>query len=96
MQAEQLTSAHRGAPENPANRFEKIHLEPDAVWNPEEDVLPRTQFLKDHSQTAIAYNDSPDIGFSERQSLSWLRTRLHLLLRAPDARVSGIFRRTRF
>ena len=63
MQAEQLTSAHRGAPENPANRFEKIHLEPDEDWNPAEDVLPRTQFLVDHSKSAIAYNDSPDIGF---------------------------------
>lgn len=64
MQAEQLISAHRGAPENPANRFEKIHLEPDEDWNPEDDVLPRTQFLVDHSKTAIAYNDSPDIGFN--------------------------------
>ena len=63
MQAEQLISAHRGAPENPGNRFEKLHLEPDEDWNPEEDVLPRTQFLVDHSQTAITYNDSPDIGF---------------------------------
>jgi DNA repair photolyase len=63
VQVEQLISAHRGAPENPANRFEKIHLEPDAEWNPEEDVSPRTQFLVDHSKTAIAYNDSPDIGF---------------------------------
>jgi DNA repair photolyase len=64
MQAERLLSAHRGAPENPANRFEKIHLEPDADWNPDDDVLPRTQFLVDHSQTAIARNDSPDIGFN--------------------------------
>ena len=64
MQAEQLASAHRGAPVNPANRFEKIHLEPDADWNPEDDVLPRTQFLVDHSKTAISHNDSPDVGFS--------------------------------
>ena len=69
MQAEQLISAHRGAPENPANRFEKIHLEPDADWNPDEDdgshsPGPRTQFLVDHGKTAIAYNDSPDIGFN--------------------------------
>ena len=64
MQAEQLTSAHRGAAENPANRFEKIRLEPDEDWNPEEDTAPRTQFLVDHSKTAIAYNDSPDIGFN--------------------------------
>jgi DNA repair photolyase len=64
VQAEQLISAHRGALENPTNRFEKIYLEPDADWNPEEDVLPRTQLLKDLSQTAITYNDSPDVGFS--------------------------------
>jgi DNA repair photolyase len=54
---------HRGAGGNPPNRFENIHLEPDADWNPEDDPLPRTQFLKDRSQTIIAYNDSPDIGF---------------------------------
>ncbi len=64
MQAEQLISAHRGAPVNPANRFEAIHLEPDAEWNPDEDPLPRTQFIEDHSKTAITYNDSPDIGFN--------------------------------
>ena len=68
MQAEQLMTAHRGAPENPPNRFEKIHLEPDADWNPDDDVLPRTQFLKDHSKTVISHNDSPDIGF--RSSLN--------------------------
>jgi DNA repair photolyase len=81
MQAEQLISAHppsavvprrtgRGAAENPPNRFEKIHLEPDADWNPDEDGQggrpqgPRTQFFKDHSQAVIARNDSPDVGFS--------------------------------
>ena len=63
MQPEQTISAHRGAAQNPPNRFEKIHLEPDVEWNPEEDPLPRTQFLKDTSKTIIAYNDSPDIGF---------------------------------
>ena len=63
MQAEQLISAHRGAPENPANRFEKIHLEPDSDWNPYDDPLPRTQFFKDHSQTVISRNDSPDLDF---------------------------------
>ena len=64
MKAEPATSAHRGASGNPANRFETIHLEPDADWNPQEDVLPQTQFLVDHSRTAIACNDSPDIGFN--------------------------------
>ena len=54
----------RGAASNPANRFERISLERDADWNPEEDPAPRTQFLRDLSQTAITYNDSPDIGFS--------------------------------
>ncbi len=69
MQSKQLISAHRGALENPANRFEKIHLEPEADWNPDDDPLggppqgPRTQFFKDHSQTVISRNHSPDIGF---------------------------------
>ena len=64
------TEDGRGAAENPPNRFEKIHLEPDADWNPDEDGQggrpqgPRTQFFKDHSQTVIARNDSPDVGFS--------------------------------
>src|SRR5260370_32978895 len=53
----------RGAASNPANRFEQIHLEPDADWDPEQDPLPRTQFLKDRSSTIIAYNQSPDVGF---------------------------------
>lgn len=64
MQAESLIAAHRGALGNPANRFEALHLDPDADWNPEEDPLPRTQFLKDHSASIIAYNDSPDLGFN--------------------------------
>jgi DNA repair photolyase len=57
------SSAHRGAASNPPNRFEPIRLERDEDWNPEEDPLPRTLFLKDNTQTIIARNDSPDIGF---------------------------------
>lgn len=53
----------RGAASNPPNRFEKIHLEPDEDWNPEEDPLPRTQFFRDRTSTIISYNDSPDVGF---------------------------------
>jgi DNA repair photolyase len=56
----------RGAASNPANRFEKIHLESDADWDPDADPAeagPRTQFLKDRSSTIIAYNESPDVGF---------------------------------
>jgi DNA repair photolyase len=62
--SEKPRKTSRGAPENPANRFEKIHFEADADWNPEDDPLPRTQFLRDHSASIIAYNDSPDIGFN--------------------------------
>ena len=64
-----LISAHRGAGVNPPNRFEKIHVDRDADWNPEGDAEggrppgPRTQFFKDHSQTVISHNDSPDVGF---------------------------------
>ena len=68
MQAERSITAHRGAADNPPNRFEKIQLEPDENWNPEEDggrpQGPRTQFFKDRSQTIIARNDSPDVGFT--------------------------------
>ena len=41
MHGERLTTAHRGAAENPPNRFEKIQLEPDPEWNPEDDISPR-------------------------------------------------------
>ena len=68
MQPERLISAHRGASDNPANRFERIQIEPDADWNPDDEYGgrpqgPQTQFFKDHSQTVIARNDSPDVGF---------------------------------
>src|SRR5438270_334319 len=63
VQSDRATAAHRGAGSNPPNRFEKIHLEPDSDWNPEEDPLPRTQFLRDRTSTLITYNDSPDVGF---------------------------------
>ena len=68
MSADKIISAHRGAADNPPNRFEKITLEPDADWNPDDDhggrqQGPRTQFFQDRSQTVIARNDSPDVGF---------------------------------
>src|SRR5688500_1366170 len=53
----------RGAATNPANRFEQIFLERDADWNPEDDSAPGTQFVRDSTQSIIAYNDSPDVGF---------------------------------
>ena len=54
----------RGAASNPPNRFERIVLERDTDWNPADDPAPRTQFLRDTTQTVISYNDSPDIPFS--------------------------------
>ncbi len=56
-------SSHRGAAGNPPNRFERIRFERDANWDPEQDPLPRTQFLKDRTSTIITHNDSPDVGF---------------------------------
>ena len=57
----------RGAVGNPANRFEKLHLEPDPDAAGEalgEAPAPlRTQFFKDHSASIIARNDSPDVAF---------------------------------
>src|SRR5213079_3127980 len=53
----------RGAAENPPNRFEKISLERDAEWNDPDEPAPQTQFFKDHSDSIINTNDSPDVGF---------------------------------
>jgi len=53
----------RGASSNPPNRFEQIRLEPDGDWDPQQDPSPKTQFLRDLSQSLITYNDSPDISF---------------------------------
>ncbi|HWN93649.1 MAG TPA: hypothetical protein VNT99_01340, partial [Methylomirabilota bacterium] len=41
----------RGAAQNPPNRFEKIHFEPDEEWNPDENAPLRTQFFRDTTQT---------------------------------------------
>ncbi len=59
----------RGAGFNPANRYEKTHVEPDAEqlawWQEETPERPtlKTQLLPDRSQTIIASNDSPDVPF---------------------------------
>jgi len=53
----------RGASNNPANRFESVALEREIDWDPSEDVSPRTQVIKDDTQSIIAYNQSPDVGF---------------------------------
>jgi DNA repair photolyase len=53
----------RGASENPANRFEALHLERDEEWNPDEDTAPGTLLFRDTTSSIINYNDSPDVGF---------------------------------
>jgi len=63
MTVESASPRGRGAAGNPPNRFEKIQLQRDEDWNPEEDPAPKTQFLRDLSQSIITYNDSPDISF---------------------------------
>lgn len=56
--------AGRGAAVNPPNRFERLHVEPDPDAEPEERVNPRTQFFYDATESILAKNDSPDVGFS--------------------------------
>ena len=51
----------RGAADNPKNRFERIEVEPDETEGDE--PRPETAYLRDHSRSIIARNDSPDIGF---------------------------------
>jgi DNA repair photolyase len=54
----------RGASLNPANRFEQLHVEEDYDNSPDEDSRPRkTIFFRDFSQSIIARNTSPDVGF---------------------------------
>ena len=53
----------RGAAGNPKNRFEKIEVEPILDEIGEDEPRPETVYLRDHSRSIIARNDSPDIGF---------------------------------
>jgi DNA repair photolyase len=50
----------RGATINPPGRFEKLEIAIDEKF---EDPNPRTQYLRDSSQSLITTNDSPDVGF---------------------------------
>jgi DNA repair photolyase len=63
LKPEAPTIKGRGAAHNPPNRFERIHLEPDEDWNPEEHGVPKTQYFRDATQTFITRNHSPDVGF---------------------------------
>ncbi len=55
------TIGGRGATDNPANRFEGVHLLPETSGD--EDSRPQTELIKDSSKSIIARNDSPDVGF---------------------------------
>src|SRR5438045_5680849 len=56
----------RGTEHNPTNRFERLSVlpDPDAELPVCEQIQPRTQFFRDSSKSVIAYNTSPDIGFT--------------------------------
>ena len=53
----------RGASLNPPNRFEKLHVEADPDCPAEERPHPRTEFYYDATESLLAKNDSPDVGF---------------------------------
>src|SRR5262245_47871402 len=53
----------RGAAENPANRFDRIHYEPDPDADPEDRPAPATLFFRDVSRSILTTNESPDVGF---------------------------------
>jgi DNA repair photolyase len=55
----------RGSACNPKNRFEPLEYVAEPADGCEEEMpSPRTTFLRDDSQSIIAYNKSPDVGFN--------------------------------
>jgi DNA repair photolyase len=53
----------RGAAENPKNRFDRLHYEPDPDADPGDLPSPKTEILRDATRSILATNDSPDVGF---------------------------------
>jgi DNA repair photolyase len=49
----------RGTPENPANRFDRLHIKWEDGYEPSSD----TRFLVDRTSRIVTSNDSPDIGY---------------------------------
>lgn len=49
----------RGASSNPPNRYERLHVEPDAPAGGDVDTI----YYRDASRSVLAENDSPDVGF---------------------------------
>lgn len=53
----------RGTNDNPRNRFDRLHYEPEGESAEDASSLPDTQVFHDHSRSLITHNDSPDVGF---------------------------------
>jgi DNA repair photolyase len=53
----------RGAADNPPNRFERLHYEPDPDAPPEEGA-PKTELYRDAARSILSKNDSPDVPFT--------------------------------
>jgi DNA repair photolyase len=60
----ELRKSRRGTLAAPDNRFESIHRERLPDDEDDDAPLPRTEFLNDDSQSILAHNDSPDLGFN--------------------------------
>src|SRR5882762_2641667 len=54
----------RGALSSPPNRFLKLTYVRDTDADFDEEVSIKTELLRDTTQSIIAHNDSPDVGFS--------------------------------
>jgi DNA repair photolyase len=57
----------RGTAQQPANRFERLHVDEHALADEEPDAEARsirTEYFVDSSRSIVAKNDSPDVGFS--------------------------------
>lgn len=58
-----IAPTHRGASTNPANRFERLHLEPEPESYDPAEPPPRTEYYVDSSESILTSNNSPDLGF---------------------------------
>ncbi len=61
MPCDDDTLPGRGTTANPANRYQRLHIELDPEFD-DGAQLP-TQYFTDASRTVLAENDSPDVGF---------------------------------
>ena len=61
-----LSIKGRGSHAEPANRFERIHVEPDWDHIDDDELLgnkPKTEYFLDESESLVTSNTSPDIAF---------------------------------